>query len=427
MAYQQRAKTKRTNLLLLTFTSLSSDLSPACFGMGKRSRNRHGHKNGRHNHHHSSTHHNNLPFRKDHHSTFKHKPPQKEYYEQRKKHASLKEKTRSVNESFKSSLPSFASSTTVGDNKNGTFASRKRSLMEVEFVYPKKNGVKEKYRFDKTNGKKTGDGYEADREDQNTPVKQKTSSSSKSIQEILYPSRIVTTSEDTSSNKVDASSRKRRASDDETSSSAEGQLSGRSVEDAVRDRVGCRPRSNSTDGELNLPQRGLCDERTVLESYRWRFDRCNVGCGKPKGFNNLGNTCYLNSTLQCLAHIPPFCQSLLTLSSSNNSNSPTNRGPSQGKKITLMLKNLFARAHASNGSAGSSIAPRMIVSAVPTLGSIGSRGGYRFRTGRQEDCHEFLGMSILFGKAWHCSLLSYCIVFLISTFCSVPQFIYLMP
>ena len=194
--------------------------------------------------------------------------------------------------------------------------------------------------------------------------KQKTSSSAKSIQEILYPARIVTTSEDSSSNHVEAGSRKRRSSDDETSSSAEGQLSGRSVEDAVRDRVGCRPRSNSTDGELNLPQRGLCDERTVLESYRWRFDRCNVGCGKPKGFNNLGNTCYLNSTLQCLAHIPPFCQSLLTLSSSNSGNSPTNRGPSQGKKITLMLKNLFARAHASNGSAGSSIAPRLIVSAV---------------------------------------------------------------
>ena len=270
--------------------------------------------------------------------------------------------------------------------------------MEVEFVYPKKNGVKEKYRFEKTNGKKSGDGYDADREDQNTPVKQKTSSSAKSIQEILYPARIVTTSEDSSSNHVDASSRKRRASDDETSSSAEGQLSGRSVEDAVRDRVGCRPRSNSTDGELNLPQRGLCDERTVLESYRWRFDRCNVGCGKPKGFNNLGNTCYLNSTLQCLAHIPPFCQSLLTLSSSNSGNSPTNRGPSQGKKITLMLKNLFARAHASNGSAGSSIAPRLIVSAVPTLGSIGSRGGYCFRPGRQEDCHEFLGACFLFGK-----------------------------
>ena len=359
--------------------------------MGKRSRNRHGHKNGRHNHHHS-THHNNLPFRKDHHSSFKHKAPQKDFHEQRNKHtsssSSSKERTRSENESFKSSLPPFASSA-AGDNKNGTFASRKRSLMEVEFVYPKKNGVKEKYRFDKTNGKKNGDGYEADREDQNTPVKQKTLSA-KSIQEILYPARQRAVSEDSSSN-VDGVSRKRRASDDETSSSAEGQLSGRSVEDAVRDRVGCRPRSNSTDGELNLPQRGLCDERTVLESYRWRFDRCNVACGKPSGFNNLGNTCYLNSTLQCLAYIPPFCQSLLTLSSPNCGNSPTNRGPSQGKKITLMLKNLFAKSHAANSSAGSSIAPRQIVSAVPTLGSIGSRGGYRFRPGRQEDCHEFLG------------------------------------
>ena len=29
-----------------------------------------------------------------------------------------------------------------------------------------------------------------------------------------------------------------------------------SLEEAVKDRIGCRPRSNSTDGELNLPQRG---------------------------------------------------------------------------------------------------------------------------------------------------------------------------
>lgn len=30
-----------------------------------------------------------------------------------------------------------------------------------------------------------------------------------------------------------------------------------SVQDAMRDKSKCRPRANSTNGELNLPQRGL--------------------------------------------------------------------------------------------------------------------------------------------------------------------------
>ena len=37
-----------------------------------------------------------------------------------------------------------------------------------------------------------------------------------------------------------------------------------SVEDVVMDRIGCRPRSNSTDGELKLPQRGTFNKYRVL-------------------------------------------------------------------------------------------------------------------------------------------------------------------
>ena len=351
--------------------------------MGKRSHNRNGLKNGLilKNH---STHKHNPPFRKDQTSVMKHKAPRKDTHENKFNNSLFKEKVQAENESFKSSLPNLACTTTA--DKNGTFSSRKRSLVQVDFVYPKKNGIKEPYQFNKSNAKIVGDGYEADKEENG--ISTPNQSVSKSIEDILYPSRQRKVSED-SSKVSDNNTNNRQLVDDETSSSAEGHLSGRSVEDAVRDRIGCRPRSNSTDGELNLPQRGLCDERKVLESYRWRFDQCDVGRGKPKGFNNLGNTCYLNSTLQCLAHIPPFCQSLLTLSSDGVAQG--GKGPSQGKKITLMLKNLFSRVHSANGSSGSSIAPRQIVSAVPTLSAIGSRGGYRFRPGRQEDCHEFLG------------------------------------
>jgi hypothetical protein len=70
-------------------------------------------------------------------------------------------------------------------------------------------------------------------------------------------------------------------------------LSGISVEDAIQDKLGLRPRSNSTDGELKLPQRGLCYEHEVLEKFKWNFEMRSV----PAGFNNLGNTCFLNSTM----------------------------------------------------------------------------------------------------------------------------------
>lgn len=186
-------------------------------------------------------------------------------------------------------------------------------------------------------------------------------------------------------------------------------LSGVSVAEAVRDKVGLRPRSNSTDGELKLPQRGLCDERKVLEKYQWKG---NIRKVQPRGFNNLGNTCFLNSTLQCLAYCPPFCQSLVDMppadatvqsvpivGSKNKFKQTKEKGSNQGKKITLMLGSLFRQVHGTDGfdnaknhtTFGGSlpISPRSIVQAVPSLGSASSRNGYKFCPGRQEDAHEF--------------------------------------
>ena len=162
-----------------------------------------------------------------------------------------------------------------------------------------------------------------------------------------------------------------------------GKLSGLSVADAVRDKVGCRPRLNSTDGELNLPRRGLCDERIVLEAHRWKNP---VGHAAPKGFMNLGNTCFLNATLQCLAYLPTFSQTLFSM--------PLNNGikMSKGQRITTILCSLFRQVHGVDGerSDRDSLSPGSIVKALPSLGSGGQRNGYKFRPGRQEDAHEFL-------------------------------------
>eukprot|EP00977_Amphora_coffeiformis_P007267 scaffold1581_cov169-Amphora_coffeaeformis.AAC.3 len=342
--------------------------------MGKRSRNRSRHQNGRKNHltQHGNNH-NAFPVPRQPFPA-KHKPPQEEFHERRHKHTGFQRKDPNKipsrgdgNQAFQSSMQ--ASSHFAEDS---AFSSRKRALTAVEFVYPKKNGFKEAYRFSKSI--KNNSAQETDEGQRKN--------GSKSIEEILYPSRKRSSSKDTSSSTENSLG---TSGDDDTSSrSGEGQLSGRSVEDAVRDKVGCRPRANSTDGELNLPQRGLCDERTVLEAYRWRRDLCDIGTRRPTGFNNLGNTCYLNATLQCLAHIPAFCQSLLTLPSMHNGKKDD---LSPGKRFTLMLKRLFARAHRGHTS---TTAPRRIVNNVPSLSKTGSPGGYKFRPGRQEDCHEFL-------------------------------------
>jgi ubiquitin carboxyl-terminal hydrolase 36/42 len=162
-----------------------------------------------------------------------------------------------------------------------------------------------------------------------------------------------------------------------------GRLSGLSVEDAVRDKVGCRPRSNSTDGELNLPRRGLCDERIVLEAHRWKNP---MGRTSPKGFMNLGNTCFLNATLQCLAYLPTFSQTLTSFPLKNGTTM------SKGQRITTMLCSLFRQVHGVDGmrSDRDALAPGGIVKALPSLGNGGQRSGYKFRPGRQEDAHEFL-------------------------------------
>jgi hypothetical protein len=165
----------------------------------------------------------------------------------------------------------------------------------------------------------------------------------------------------------------------------QGNFSGFSVEDAVRDRSGCRPRANSTDAELNLPRRGLCEERLVLECYRWK--KVNV-VHRPRGFVNCGNTCFLNATLQCLAYLPPFAQCLLSLTRPSNGSRPANNG----QRMTWLLSELFRRVHGTDGQREQqgAISPRAIVNAVPNLGSGGNRSGYKFRPGRQEDAHEFL-------------------------------------
>lgn len=166
----------------------------------------------------------------------------------------------------------------------------------------------------------------------------------------------------------------------------------RSVQDAVNDKIGRRPRANSTDGELNLPQHGLCDERLVQLSHRWDLNRLYSSNGSrnippPRGLVNLGNTCFLNATLQCLVYMPSFCQSIVGLPSSCYE---SNR---HGQRITMMLRGLLRAAHGivqiekNEPPRTKPFAPKNIFKAITSC----KINGHRFRAGRQEDAHELLG------------------------------------
>jgi hypothetical protein len=178
-----------------------------------------------------------------------------------------------------------------------------------------------------------------------------------------------------------------RSRSDSLSDPMKIRLSGRTVEDAVQDASGRRPRSNSTDSELNLPKRGLCDERVVIRNYKW--DLASFKRTPPRGFINLGNTCFLNSTLQCLTYLPTFCQSVAMLPMNAGSGHGSKRKSNNGLQMTMFVRSLLRKVHGLDGEVKqAALAPKQIVKALSLLG--GSHQGYKFRPGRQEDAHEFL-------------------------------------
>ncbi|KAK7122840.1 hypothetical protein R3I94_019825 [Phoxinus phoxinus] len=134
-----------------------------------------------------------------------------------------------------------------------------------------------------------------------------------------------------------------------------------------------RPRDqvvmNSGDG-IALPQKVLFSaERLCL---KW-----NQGHRIGAGLHNLGNTCFLNSTLQCLTYTAPLANYMLTREHSKTCHEP-------GFCMMCTMQNHIIQVFANSGN---------VIKPISVLNEL-KRIGKHFRFGSQEDAHEFLRYTV---------------------------------
>ncbi|KAM9555555.1 LOW QUALITY PROTEIN: ubiquitin carboxyl-terminal hydrolase 42-like [Guaruba guarouba] len=99
----------------------------------------------------------------------------------------------------------------------------------------------------------------------------------------------------------------------------------------------------------------------------------NVGVG----LHNLGNTCYLNATLQCLTYTPPLANYMLSLE----------HGKSCHEEDFCMMCTLEAHINQVLRCSNNAVKPISVIKGLQRIGK-------HFRYGSQEDAHEFLSFTL---------------------------------
>lgn len=152
----------------------------------------------------------------------------------------------------------------------------------------------------------------------------------------------------------------------------------------------------SSSSVSDVKKRVLVESEDIERLLAWKHSK-KIG----PGFANLGNTCYLNSVLQCLSYTPSFVQYLLekdvfvsfaggsSLSSSSNNgkffnknSNSLNKGSNGFCGVRVMCRLLQSIHGNGGGGNGRVLQPKEFVMNIRHVSK-------SFRIGRQEDSHEF--------------------------------------
>lgn len=134
--------------------------------------------------------------------------------------------------------------------------------------------------------------------------------------------------------------------------------------------IGNHSKQRSNSNELPQPKRILYPRENVRIGWKSSTRKWQVGVGMM----NVGNTCYLNSTLQALFHVPSMATWLL----SDTQHMERCESADAGCIICAMAKTLEA-----SQSSQSAVRPHFVYSRLKAICK-------HLVMGRQEDAHEFL-------------------------------------
>ncbi|KAF6728405.1 Ubiquitin carboxyl-terminal hydrolase 42 [Oryzias melastigma] len=126
---------------------------------------------------------------------------------------------------------------------------------------------------------------------------------------------------------------------------------------------------SSSDG-IELPQKILFPPERL--SLKWNQVH-RIGAG----LQNMGNTCFLNSALQCLTYTPPLANHMLSREHSKSCQEP-------GFCMMCTMQNHIIQVFANSGN---------VIKPIGVLNEL-KRIAKHFRYGSQEDAHEFLRYTV---------------------------------